>query len=150
MSSAVWTPIRLAAANSRFVKCIWTSGLDRLELPVAHGEGKFVPADESVRRALWDHDQVALVYTRPDGSSPQGHFPDNPNGTVDDIAAVCDKTGLVLGLMPHPERHISLLQHPAWTSRMSERGGKEEARGAGLNLICSAVEHVGGAVTKGR
>jgi phosphoribosylformylglycinamidine synthase len=124
--------------SSRSKKCIWTRKLDALELPVAHGEGKFVPADETVRRALWDNDQVALVYTRADGSSPQAQPPDNPNGSVDDIAGVCDSSGLVLGLMPHPERHISPLQHPAWTSSEVDPGGAA----AGLILFRNAVEHV--------
>src|SRR6185369_3487473 len=69
--------------------CIWTEGIDQpFELPIAHGEGKFVPADESVRRALWDQGRVALAYDK--GT--------NPNGSVDDIAGVSDASGLVLGL----------------------------------------------------
>src|SRR4051794_11243088 len=75
------------------------------------------PADDSIRQALWDNEQVALIYAQPDGSPTSGEFPHNPNGSIDDIAGVCDSTGLVFGLMPHPERHISPLQHPAWTSR---------------------------------
>src|SRR6185503_11755181 len=127
--------------SSRSNKCIWTRDLGALELPIAHGEGKFVPADESARRALWDNDQVALVYTRPDGSSPQGQLPDNPNGSVDDIAGVCDPSGLVFGLMPHPERHIWRHQHPAWTSRSDLKSAENDA-GSGLYLIRSAVTHV--------
>ena len=110
--------------------------LDPLSLPIAHGEGNFVPADDSIRRALWDNDQVALVYTKSDGSSPQGQFPDNPNGSTDDIAGICDSTGLVLGLMPHPERYVSFLQHPAWTR------DKRDGAGAGLKLFLNAVQHV--------
>ncbi len=85
-----------------------------LELPIAHGEGKFVPADDEVRQALWANDQVALVYVKPDGSAANGQTPHNPNGSIDDIAGVCDASGLVFGLMPHPERHVTPLQHPAW------------------------------------
>ncbi len=127
-------------------KCVWTADLELLELPIAHGEGNFVPADESIRRALWDNDQVALVYTKPDGSSPQGQFPDNPNGSTDDIAAICDATGLVLGLMPHPERYTSFLQHPAWTR--AKRTDRDEA-GAGLKLFLNAVQHVHDSVGAG-
>ena len=126
---------------SRSKKCVWTRELDRLELPIAHGEGKFVPADESVRRALWDTDQVALVYTRPDGASPQGQLDDNPNGSVDDIAGISDQSGLVLGLMPHPERHIWRFQHPAWSSRRDQNSAENDT-GSGLSLIRSAVTHV--------
>lgn len=118
-------------------KCIWTAGITEMELPIAHGEGKFVPADETVRRALWENDQVALVYVKPDDSPAAGHFPDNPNGSVDDIAGICDASGLVLGLMPHPERHVSSLQHPSWS-----RGANESDEGAGLAIFRNAVQFV--------
>ncbi|HSI37059.1 MAG TPA: phosphoribosylformylglycinamidine synthase I [Tepidisphaeraceae bacterium] len=124
-------------------KCIWTQGIDRIELPIAHGEGKFVPADDAVRRALWDNDQVALVYTRPDGAPAAGQSPDNPNGSTDDIAGVCDASGLVFGLMPHPERFVDAIQHPAWTRR-----GKQ-GEGDGLQVFRNAVKHVTSAVGAG-
>lgn len=130
----------LAATGSR---CIWTRTLDRsrpIELPVAHGEGKFVCADEFVREALWANHRVALVYARPDGSPAGGHEPFNPNGSVDDIAGVCDETGLVLGLMPHPERHVDALQHYAWSRRPSDAA----RQGDGLALFRAAVEHARG------
>lgn len=130
------------AARSR--KCIWTMDLEPTDLPVAHGEGRFVPADEAVRRALWDNDQVALVYVKPDDSCPQGEFPHNPNGSVDDIAGICDDTGLVLGLMPHPERYVTPLQHPAWTR---QRDLAEE--GAGLKFFRNAVRHAAQGVGTG-
>jgi phosphoribosylformylglycinamidine synthase len=130
-------------------KCIWTNGegsafraqgsviANCFALPIAHGEGKFVPADGAVRQALWDADQVALVYARDDGSRANGVDPFNPNGSVDDIAGVCDATGLVLGLMPHPERHITPFQHPAWS-----RLAKPAADAPGLQIFRNAVDHV--------
>jgi phosphoribosylformylglycinamidine synthase len=124
-------------------KCIWTAGVDRMELPIAHGEGKFVPADESVRRALWDNGQVALVYVNEDGSPANGQPPANPNGSTDDIAGVCDETGLVFGLMPHPERYVDAIQHPAWT----RRGATGEGQGA--IIFRNALQHVSGAVGAG-
>jgi phosphoribosylformylglycinamidine synthase len=131
--------------SPRSKKCVWTRDLPSvLELPIAHGEGKFVPASEQVRRALWDQDQVALVYVRPDGSSAGGEAPANPNGSVDDIAGVCDDTGLVFGLMPHPERHVSPLQHPAWT-----RQRPLPAEGVGSRIFRSAVAYVRDAVGAG-
>ncbi len=128
----------------RSKKCIWTTDLQPFDLPIAHGEGKFVPASDAVRRALWDNDQVALVYVKPDDTTPNGAFPDNPNGSVDDIAGVCDASGLVFGLMPHPERHVSPIQHPAWT-----RLGKLPEEGAGLQVFRNAVRHVRDAVGAG-
>ncbi len=122
-----------AARNSR---CIWTAGLSAIELPIAHGEGKFVPADEAVRAALWENGQVALVYTRSDGQSAGGLEPENPNGSTDDIAGVCDASGLIFGLMPHPERHVDATQHPAWT-----RFRKLPKEGQGLPIFRNAVAH---------
>jgi phosphoribosylformylglycinamidine synthase len=121
-------------------KCIWTANLEGpLELPIAHGEGKFIPANEAVRKALWDGGQVALTYARPDGSSAEGIAPHNPNGSVDDIAGVCDPTGLVFGLMPHPERYVDALQHPAWT-----RQQPLPPHGRGLQIFRNAVSHAAG------
>ncbi len=130
--------VHLAA---RGAKCIWTAGIGTIELPVAHGEGRFVPADENVRRALWENEQVTLVYANPDGSPAGGEFPANPNGSVDDIAGICDPSGLVFGLMPHPERFVDPVQHPAWTSRNAKF-----STGAGLAVFENAVHFVGGAV----
>jgi phosphoribosylformylglycinamidine synthase len=106
-------------------KCVWTSGLGELELPIAHGEGKFVPASNVVLQQMRQNDQIALIYA---GS--------NPNGSAADIAGVCDPTGRVFGLMPHPERHVSPLQHPAWTSRPDTDG-----EGPGLAIFRNAVKY---------
>jgi phosphoribosylformylglycinamidine synthase len=122
-------------------KCIWTEGVESIELPIAHGEGKFVPKDEAVRRALRESGQIALVYTKADGSPANGEFPDNPNGSIDDIAGVCDASGLVFGLMPHPERYFDATQHPAWT-----RMGTLANEGQGLRIFRNAVEHVTAAI----
>lgn len=138
-------------ANGRFIdrwvylaprgnKCIWTGGLNRtIELPIAHGEGRFVPASESARQALWDANQVALVYAQQDGTPAKGTFPENPNGSVDAIAGICDSSGLVLGLMPHPERHVSRLHHYAWTGQ-----SRHSAQVDGLEIFMNAVHYVGG------
>jgi phosphoribosylformylglycinamidine synthase I len=133
---------RWVKLSPRSRKCIWTAGLSDLELPVAHGEGKFVSANEGVRRELWANDQVALVYVNADGSSANGVFPQNPNGSGDDIAGVCDPSGLVLGLMPHPERHVSAFQHPAWTRR------EEFAGGEGLAIFHNAVAYASNMPTR--
>ncbi|MDB5327757.1 MAG: phosphoribosylformylglycinamidine synthase [Phycisphaerales bacterium] len=113
-------------------KCVWTADLGEIELPIAHGEGKFVTKSPAVLAALHENDQIALTYV---GT--------NPNGSTDAIAGVCDESGLVLGLMPHPERHVRADQHPAWTSRAVL------GEGQGLTIFRNAVRHVTSAVGSG-
>lgn len=85
-----------------------------VSMPIAHGEGKLVTADRSVLESLGKHGHVAMTYCDAQGQS--GAYPINPNGSEQDIAALTDGTGRILGLMPHPERYIHSTQHPAWTS----------------------------------
>jgi phosphoribosylformylglycinamidine synthase len=93
--------------------CVFTKELaERIYCPVAHGEGRFVPLGEAVLDALERRGLVAVRYVTADGS-PVG-YPDNPNGSVADIAGICNASGTVLGLMPHPEDHILPEQHPRW------------------------------------
>lgn len=141
--------VRVAPRSGR---CIWTKGLEAIDLPVAHGEGKLVPLNEAVRKALWDEQRVALVYARAGSADAAGGaFPDNPNGSVDDIAGLCDATGLVFGLMPHPERFVSPLQHPAaWGN--GPRDLDEEtvnSGGAGMAIFRNAFGYVREAVGAG-
>lgn len=111
--------------------CIWTQGLDRFELPVAHGEGRFTVADPAVLDQLRQRGQIALRY------APE----QNPNGSTDDIAGICDPTGLVLGLMPHPERYVHSTQPPDWTRRADELTNQTPP---GLRFFQNAVAHVRG------
>lgn len=91
-------------------RCLWTADLDDLLwCPVAHGEGRFT-CDDAGRLA--DRGQVALRYVSGDGAAAEGQYPTNPNGSSADIAGVCDTTGLILGLMPHPEDHVVARQSP--------------------------------------
>ena len=125
--------IRLAADPDSV--CVWTRGIETLELPIRHGEGKFIPMDDGVLRNLYARGQVALRYVRPGGLPARGEFPWNPNGSVDDIAGICDPTGRVFGLMPHPEAHTERTHHPCWTRLdLPEEG-------AGLQVFRNAVEH---------
>lgn len=120
--------------------CLWTRELDELiYCPVAHGEGRFIPADGDGSRSsqvfrLFKDDQVALLYTQADGTLANGHYPENPNGSYADIAGVCNPQGNVLGLMPHPEDHIFGYQHPRWSRG---EGGR-----MGLPLFINGVKHV--------
>jgi phosphoribosylformylglycinamidine synthase len=103
--------------------CIWTRGLTELvDCPVAHGEGSFVVSDPAVLQQLQAADQVALTYSRSDGSPADGAYPFNPNGSLLDLAGICNPAGNVLGLMPHPEDNVTAFQHPGW-SRGIHRSG---------------------------
>lgn len=91
-------------------RSFWTRDLPKvITLPVAHAEGRFLARDKKVRERLEEHGQVVLRYSKPDGSSPD--YPSNPNGSQDNIAAITDSTGQILGLMPHPERFVLPQQH---------------------------------------
>jgi phosphoribosylformylglycinamidine synthase len=109
-------------------KCPFLEGYAAMEVPIAHGEGKFLCRDEATFRRLEADGQLVLRYS---GSA----YPDNPNGSQGDVAGVCDATGRVLGLMPHPERHVLPYQHPQWT----RRGLAAEADG--LRLFRNAVRY---------
>lgn len=105
-------------------RCLWTRNLaEAIYCPVAHGEGKFTVSHAQVAQQLWANDQVALTYIFPDGRPAQGEYPLNPNGSVDDIAGICNRRGNVLGLMPHPENHIHPYQHPRWSRGETSHSG---------------------------
>ena len=119
-------------------RCIWTKGIDGIiELPIAHGEGKFIPRDKKTLKALKENGLIALEYT--DKNGLRKGYPYNPNGSVENIAGICDNSGRIFGLMPHPERHISPYQHPVWTKIKLKNRRKE---GDGLVIFKNGVEFV--------
>lgn len=112
--------------------CIWTKGLNEaIACPIAHGEGNF-QVNAAYRMSDLEN-QIALTYVRADGSPANGNYPDNPNGSLLDIAGVCNPQGNVIGLMPHLENHIFTYQHPRWA-----RG---EAGQSGLAMFQNGVTH---------
>jgi len=115
-------------------KCIWTNGLENIiTCPIAHGEGNFQINDFFPLSSFIEQDQIALAYIHADGSAADREYPINPNGSVLDIAGICNPLGNVLGLMPHPENHIHTWQHPRHT-----RG---ETGGSGLKLFENGVKY---------
>ncbi len=139
-------------------KCIFLQGIQEMELPVAHGEGKFVTRDETTFHRLANNGQFVIRYSpiadcglriadsnqhsplptphSPFAAiSPTVPYPANPNGAQSDLAGICDESGRVLGLMPHPERFVDWTQHPRWT--------REPARPAcdGLRVFQNAVQY---------
>ena len=92
--------------------CVFTKGLDTIRLPIRHGEGKFV-AEKDILAEIEKRHLAAVRYCAPDGSAPHG-FPENPNGSLNDIAGICNETGRIFGLMPHPEAFLSPYNAPDW------------------------------------
>ncbi len=115
-------------------KCIRTKDMnDLIECPIAHGEGNFQITELFPLSFFIEQDQIALTYIHADGSPANGEYPINPNGSILDIAGICNPQGNVLGLMPHPENHIHAWQHPRHT-----RG---EHSGSGLKLFENGVKY---------
>ncbi|MGB5749888.1 MAG: phosphoribosylformylglycinamidine synthase subunit PurQ [Desulfobacterales bacterium] len=125
--------------------CIFTRGIDLAELPVRHGEGKFYTDDATMSSLLKNH-QVALQYALPDGRLADGCFPHNPNGSIADVAGICDPSGRIFGLMPHPEAYNHWTNHPDWTRRQElqrRRGGSlPSTHPVGIRFFQNAVDFV--------
>jgi len=120
------------------VRTPFLSGLEALELPVRHKEGKLVVRDESIRAALEEQGLCAMQYADAEGGIATT-YPALPNGAELSCAALSDPTGRVLGMMPHPEAYLSLYNHPDWVRR-HEAGAPEE--GEGLRLFQNMVNHI--------
>ena len=118
-----WVKLQTAKSN-----CVFLRGVDSLYLPIAHAEGQFITRNEDVLSQLKQNENIALRYASGD----------NPNGSQDDIAGVCDTTGRVFGLMPHPERHLDPLQHPHWTRILPK---DRPQFGDGMKIFKNAVEY---------
>jgi phosphoribosylformylglycinamidine (FGAM) synthase-like amidotransferase family enzyme len=126
--------VRLNAPETR---CVWTAGLPGFECPVRHGEGRFVVKDDMTLKTLQDERLIAVRYTARDGGRPD--YPDNPNGSLDAIAGVCDRTGRVFGLMPHPEAFLTPYNHPRWTAAVPEKAEGLMVFEKGINAARNSV-----------
>jgi phosphoribosylformylglycinamidine (FGAM) synthase-like amidotransferase family enzyme len=144
-----WIYLRVASD-----KCVFLRGIEQMYLPIAHAEGKFVARDEATLKRLDAAGQLVLRYSAEAGVGSRGSgigdqklensrlstpdcrlpYPANPNGAQYNVAGLCDETGRVFGLMPHPERHIDPTQHPRWTREKHERGD-------GLAVFENAVQY---------
>jgi phosphoribosylformylglycinamidine synthase I len=122
---------------------VFTRDMDMLHVPVAHGEGNFFAPDD-VLTEIEAKNLVAMRYIRPGGDPADGEFPYNPNGSMKDIAALCDDTGRIMGMMPHPERNIFFTQRDDWTylKEKARREGRDlPGEGEGLAVFRNAVEY---------
>lgn len=116
--------------------CIFTRGVDRIELPVRHGEGRLVVDGDETAGAVIEGHLVPLRYADPETGAPTDKYPWNPNGSWSQAAALTDPSGRVFGLMPHPEAFLHRTNHPRWTrTTLPEEG-------LGVALLRNAVDHL--------
>lgn len=104
--------VHLAKEND----CVFTKGIERMYLPVAHGEGKLMATEDTMKKL---QKQIIFKYSDSEGKETS-EYPENPNGSMQNVAAICNETGTVFGMMPHPERHISLQNNPQWSRTPGE------------------------------
>jgi phosphoribosylformylglycinamidine synthase len=130
-----WVRIRADARSP----CVWTRAIDLIDLPARHGEGKFLAANEDVWARLREQRLIAVRYVDERGEATQ-RWPDNPNGSPDAVAGICDPSGRLFGLMPHPDAYLYGFHHPQWARRKLEGGLTE--RGHGLRIFQNGVDYV--------
>ena len=117
--------------------CVWTRGVSFMELPARHGEGKFLAENLELLERLEAAGQVAARYVGPDGK-PTLDWPYNPNGSPHGVAGICDPSGRLLGLMPHPDAYLYPFHHPRWRRRRLEGSLPDE--GEGLAIFRNGVD----------
>ena len=143
-----WVNLRINPES----QCVFTRGLSHIELPVRHGEGKFYASDEDITLLL-EHNQMVMQYVDENGHEANGRWPLNPNGSLKDIAGICDPTGRIFGLMPHPEAFNHFTNHPDWTRRKLApvRDGRNlmQEEGDGIRIFSNAVHYIREAIEKG-
>ena len=116
--------------------CVFTKGLESMDLPIRHGEGKFVAKNSEILDRLEKENLIVMQYIDKKSGLPTQHYPDNPNGSELAIAGICDPTGRLMGLMPHPEAFHHRTNHPLWTRQdMPEEG-------AGIAIFRNGIEYL--------
>jgi phosphoribosylformylglycinamidine (FGAM) synthase-like amidotransferase family enzyme len=115
--------------------CVWTRGLDELECPSRHGEGKLVFADEAVFGTLAAEHRIPVHYVDEQGAATEA-WPANPSGSPRGAAGLCDRSGRVFGLMPHPEAFLYRENHPRWFAR---EGAEIGEHGLGLRVFANGL-----------
>ena len=131
-----WTPLRFEPSSP----CVFTKGLERFSLPVRHGEGKVFTPDKILLERIETLGCVPCRYADPSTGEATREFPWNPNGALNAIAGLCDPTGRVFGLMPHPEAYLYPENHPQW--ELLKMRGELPKEGLGLLLFRNAVGHL--------
>ncbi len=124
-------------------KCIWTKDIDIMHVPISHGEGNFYTPDETLKK-LQENDQIVFQYVKEDSSPANKEFPHNPNGSMEDIAAICDPSGRTFGMMPHPERFNSFTNEDGWELKkeiLIRKGKDLPKKGQGLKIFENAINY---------
>ncbi len=127
-----WTTLKVEADSP----CVFTKGLDQLYYPIRHGEGKFVIGDETTEKMIRENNLVTMRYTDPLTNEATMDYPANPNGSPEAIAGICDPSGRLFGLMPHPEAFLHRTNHPRWTREDLPEEGQ------GVALFRNGVEFI--------
>jgi len=128
-----WVRVRFDADSP----CVWTRGIDRLELPSRHGEGRFLTDTPELLDRLESGAQVVARYVGAD-DRPAENWPENPNGSPRGVAGICDPTGRLFGLMPHPDAYLYPFHHPDWRRQKTE--DRLPAEGPGLSIFRNGVD----------
>jgi phosphoribosylformylglycinamidine synthase I len=131
-----WVRLRFESASP----CVFTRGLDFIDLPVRHGEGKVFTLDKKLLRRLESLGCVPCRYANAETGEPTQKFPWNPNGSLNAIAGLCDPTGRIFGLMPHPEAYLYPENHPHWD--IQKMRGTLPEHGLGLSFFRNAVDYL--------
>ena len=116
--------------------CVFTEGLGWIYLPVRHGEGKFMTENDDILDKLHKNDLIVAQYSNAEYEDVAINYPWNPNGSVDGIAGICNETGRLFGLMPHPEAYLHYTNHPRWTRE------KLPEEGRGLLIFKNAINFI--------
>ncbi|MFQ5454806.1 MAG: phosphoribosylformylglycinamidine synthase I [Nitrospirota bacterium] len=122
-------------------RCVFTRGIELIHVPVAHGEGNFY-AEEETLKELKEGGHIVFRYIKPDEGYAKREFPFNPNGSLYDIAGICDETGRVFGMMPHPERYLAFTNRDNWAlhkERYRREGKAIPQEGDGIAIFMNAV-----------
>ena len=136
-----WVRVRFEQGS----RCVWTRELSDMDLPVRHGEGKFVVSGNEAMSALEASGLIALRYTAGETGSEEVRYPDDPNGSDGHVAGICDLTGRVFGLMPHPEAFLHPENHPQWNFPAAPpRHGGRRLQGEGLRILANGVRAADG------
>jgi phosphoribosylformylglycinamidine synthase len=133
--TALWTRVKVCSP-----KCVFLKGIETMDIPIAHAEGRIAVKDKAILERWKERGQIAVRYVHSENDIANDEllpYPANPNGSLANIAGLCDATGRVFGLMPHPERFLFATQHPTWT-----RDGRT-GEGDGMKLFRNAVAYFG-------